>query len=310
MRFSVIIPTYDVARIKDLTECVDSVLRQNCSDFELVVVVDNNVNLCRLLTQRYVHEPRIKVVLNDCERGLSAGMNCGVLHAKGQIICFIDDDAVADKDWLSEFGRAYDNDEDICAVGGCLVPLWIGKRPGYLPKEFYWMIGATGSYLADHVREVRNLWSGNVSYRRTVFDRVGLFLPLLGRVGNSFLQGEDMEFGLRLLKSTGRGVKYVPSAVVYHKVYCRRIDLRSLMRRAFQQGYSKAFVAKLHGHGHLSAERAYLKIILRSSLERVKCLFSGPDRIDSLTQQLVAVVVTIVVLFGFVRGLNVTTPRK
>jgi len=300
MRFSVVVSTYDITRIDDLQDCVRSVLEQSYSDFEVIVVVDNNRRLFWALRERYAQEAAVRVILNDANRGLSSCMNCGVLEARGQIVCFVDDDAVADENWLSELAREYDIDVNTWGVGGRIKPLWAGKKLSYLPDEFYWMIGATNGRLTDQVKEVRNLWSGNASYRREAFDRFGLFLRDLGKVGNSLLQGEDAEFGLRISRATGKGLEYVPTAVVFHKVYDYRLKLRSLLKRAYQQGCAKGYLVCLYGDvGVLSAERGYMKLVLGSTVGRLKQILFGPCRIRALKQQVFAIMATAAVLLGF-----------
>jgi GT2 family glycosyltransferase len=279
-------------------------LEQSYKDFEVIIVVDHNVELFEILSEKYTTESRVKVVLNNLGRGLSQCMNFGILRAEGSIVCFIDDDAVADKNWLKELAKAYNNDDGACAVGGRIEPLWVAGRPDYLPEEFYWMIGVTGNYLSNGVCEVRNLWSGNVSYKKYVFEKVGLFSPNLGRAGNSLLQGEDAEFGLRLLKFMKKGVKYVSTAVVYHKIYDDRVRLGSLVNRAFEQGYAKAYIRRLHGDlDALAVERSYLKLIIKWNLKKLSRLVLGPRRLVAVKQLAFTIIAIVTVLLGFLSGM-------
>ncbi len=304
MRFSVVVCTYDIKRIEDLDECIHSLLRQEYDRYEVIVVVDHNKELFSSLLRRYAKVAKLKVVLNFSERGLAGSMNCGISHARGQIVCFIDDDAIADDNWLPRLESVYGDTDEVYAVGGCTKPLWMtGRKPDYLPDEFHWMVGAMSGYLPDEVEEVRNLWSGNISYRKEVFDKVGFFLPRLGRKGDASLQGEDAEFGIRLLKATGNGVKYAPNAIVYHKIYAERVKLRALLNRAYGQGRSKAYIRKIHNDiDALSVEKGYLKHIFRSSIEKLKYLVTGPDSIASLKQISFMIIATMTTLLGFIEG--------
>jgi glycosyltransferase involved in cell wall biosynthesis len=176
---SVIVCSYDEGRVRDLEDCVRSLLEQDFEDFEILVVVDHNEKLYEILRER-LSDQKVRVIFNDSpRRGQASTMNCGVRESRGEIICFIDDDAVASRNWLSKLVGAYD--ASTIAVGGRIEPIWIGGKPNYLPEEFYWMVGATGNYLEKGVREVRNLWSGNISYRRSLFNTVGFFREDLGR---------------------------------------------------------------------------------------------------------------------------------
>jgi glycosyltransferase involved in cell wall biosynthesis len=299
---SVIVCSYDEGRVRDLEDCVRSLLEQDFENFEILVVVDHNKRLYEILKGKMSNQ-KVRVILNDSpRRGQASTMNCGIRESRGEIVCFIDDDAVASKNWLSKIVGAYD--VNTVAVGGPIEPIWIGGKPSYLPEEFYWMIGATGNYLGGGVRKVRNLWSGNISYKKSLFSIVGFFREDLGKTKDAPLQGEDAEFGLRVLKLTGRSIKYVPEAVVYHKVHGERVKLSSLLKRAFGQGYTKAYIKKIHkGVDALSVERDYMKLLLKSSLKRLNHMIFGPRRGEAIKQLAFTIMATSTVLIGFISGL-------
>ena len=232
-RASIVICTCDETRMKDLDECIRSLLNQSLHEFEIIIVVDHNQRLYRALSEKYARSS-VSVMLNDSSiLGQASSMSWGLKNSRGGIVCFIDDDAIADVDWFSRLMSAYD--DDTVAAGGRIEPLWIGGRPGYLPEEFYWMIGATGDFLLDNIGGTRNLWSCNVSYRRTLVDEVGLLSDSVGLGnGSRLFQGEDTEFGVRLSKITGKGVRYVPEARVYHKIHSNRLRLRWFFKRAYE----------------------------------------------------------------------------
>jgi glycosyltransferase involved in cell wall biosynthesis len=303
LRASIVICTYDEARMTDLDECIRSLFNQSLHEFETIVVVDHNLRLYRALSEKYACS-NVSVMLNDSSiLGQASSMNLGVKNSRGEIVCFIDDDAIADVDWFSRLMSAYD--DHTVAAGGRIEPLWIGGRPKYLPEDFYWMIGATGDYLLDKIGETRNLWSCNVSYRRTLIDEVG---PLSDSVGlghrSRLFQGEDTEFGVRVSKITGKGVRYVPEARVYHKIHTNRLRLRSFFKRGYEQGYVKARIRRIHGSSYdMSVERDYLISVLQADLERLRYLVLGPDRKVVLEQFAFTLFATLSVLLGFVTGL-------
>lgn len=301
-RVSVIVCTYDERRLKDLDDCIRSLLAQEFNDFEVIIVVDHNEGLYRALIDRY-KDHRVRVVLNNSEVGQAASMNYGILNAKGEIVCFIDDDAYADENYLSEHLKVYSSN-DVYAVAGRIEPLWLCRKPDYLIEELYWLIGATGNYLPQKVVEIRNAWSGNCSFRREVFSKVGLFSVSLGKANSRLFQGEDAEFGLRCLLKLGKGVVYNPNAVIYHKVYPERVRMRNLLTRAFEQGYAKAFIFKHKSGGSLSVEKGYLKILLSKVIfTYIKQALTGPQRVKGLKSVTFALLITLVVSIGFVAGL-------
>src|ERR1043165_9957139 len=94
---SVIICAYTEKRWQDLQAAVNSVKEQSLPPKEIIVVIDNNPSLAARARKAFDHE---MVVENKNPRGLSGARNCGIDAGCGQIIAFLDDDAVADPDWL------------------------------------------------------------------------------------------------------------------------------------------------------------------------------------------------------------------
>jgi glycosyltransferase involved in cell wall biosynthesis len=115
---SVVIRTFDTARWNDLQQAVASVRRQTVPPREVIVVVDHNPDLLALATAWL---PGVRVVQNGEARGASGGMNSGVAAAGGDVVAFLDDDAVAAPDWLEQLLYPY-RDSRVLGVGGWIEP--------------------------------------------------------------------------------------------------------------------------------------------------------------------------------------------
>ncbi len=87
--FSVIIPVYNVAEY--LPQCIDSVLTQNLSDFELILVDDGSTDNSGKICDQYDEKPNIKII-HQTNAGLSAARNAGVAKANGRYLVFLDSD--------------------------------------------------------------------------------------------------------------------------------------------------------------------------------------------------------------------------
>lgn len=104
-----------------------------------------------------------------------------------------------------------------------------------------------------------------------VFEKVGLFNEKLGfaQRGTSYMQGEEAEFTLRMKRILSKGVIYNPEAIVYHKIPPSKTRPRTLLRRAFYQGCSKATLKRLSPSPEaLATEESYLKDLLFKSIPR------------------------------------------
>jgi hypothetical protein len=160
---------------------------------------------------------------------------------------------------------------------------WVAGRPSFLPAEFDWLVGVTHRGFPTDEREVRNTFGSNISFRREVFEECGGFETDLGRSGEKNLQGEETEFAARVRERYGQGVWYDPDAVVEHKVFDYRTDLRWLVDRAFWQGYSKRVMAQVLPDTDDDEEADFLRFLLTESLPgRAASLVRSPSVTDGL----------------------------
>jgi GT2 family glycosyltransferase len=253
---SVIICTYTQRRWEIMLAAVVSVGHQTHPALETIVVIDHNQEL---LERAQATLRDIRVIESDGERGLSAARNTGLSSAGGEIVAFLDDDAVADETWLEELACAYDN-PNVVGVGGVATPRWAGgKAPRWLPREFYWTIGCSYRGLPTQAAPVRNPIGANMSFRRAVFERVGGFATGIGRVGRTPLGCEETELSIRARRAYPGGlVLHVPSARVEHLVPAERLSWRYFRSRCWAEGLSKALVTEEVGSTDaLSSEWTY-----------------------------------------------------
>ena len=110
---SVIVPIYNVEPF--LRRCVDSLLRQTYTDFELILVDDGSPDNCGSICDEYaVSDPRVRVV-HKPNGGLSDARNAGLAIAQGEYIAFVDSDDWVAKDYLERLMTALtDTGADIC----------------------------------------------------------------------------------------------------------------------------------------------------------------------------------------------------
>ena len=92
-RVSVIVPVYQVEAY--LPRCVDSILAQTFSDFELILVDDGTRDGCPAIMDDYAaRDPRVRLVHKE-NGGLSSARHAGLAVARGEYVAFIDSD-----DWV------------------------------------------------------------------------------------------------------------------------------------------------------------------------------------------------------------------
>ena len=90
MKISVIVPVYNVESY--LEECIESILNQTHSDFEVLLINDGSTDGCKKICDSYSAKDRRIQVFHQSNQGVSKARNVGLDHAKGDYIVFIDSD--------------------------------------------------------------------------------------------------------------------------------------------------------------------------------------------------------------------------
>jgi len=305
MRVSVVLCAHTTERYEMVSVAAESVLSGAYDDVELVFVSDGDPDVYERFEADFGNREDVVTHCSDENNGLLVSRNTGADLASGDVVAFIDDDAVAHPEWVQRLAEAYE-DHDALAVGGKMTPMWVAGKPTFLPEEFYWLVGVTHRGFGegeDTPAVVRNTNGSNISFRRDVFQDLGGFdANIGGRKGDRNLQGGETELCARLQAEYGEGVYYVPAARVAHRVLDYRTDPTWLLDRAFWQGYSKRGMEQfVPGSGE--EESAFLDYLLTESLPgRAWSLATDPGLVRA--KQLVwLVLLTAVVGFGYLYGM-------
>ncbi|MFI9204578.1 glycosyltransferase [Streptomyces sp. NPDC053048] len=274
---SVVICVYTEDRWGDILAAVASVRDQSYPALETLLVVDHNPALLRRLAKTYGDDGAgagaqpVRVLANAGPRGLSAGRNTGIEASRGEVIAFLDDDAVAERDWLLHFAEGY-ADPRVMAVGGRTQPVWASRRrPAWFPEEFDWVVGCTYRGLPPGKVAVRNVLGGNASFRRSGLAAVGGFASGIGRDGHRLpLGGEETELCIRLTRALPDALLLIDDrSVIHHRVPPGRERFRYFRTRAYAEGLSKALVARSVGsRAGLESERRYTTRVLPAGVGR------------------------------------------
>jgi glycosyltransferase involved in cell wall biosynthesis len=263
---SVIIAAHTFQRCESLTQAVGSAIEQQPQPYEVIVVVDNNPDLHEWVRMRL---PDVVPVNHLGPGGASATRNAGARAARGSILAFLDDDAVARPDWLRNLTAPLAR-PDVVGVGGYVEPVWLGRVPHWMPEEFLWVVGASYRGMPRAAGPIRNVWSENMAVARADFLKIGGFREGFGKTGLEPRGGEDTDFCIRLATAMQGGIWwYEPSAQVGHSVPPGRSTLRFFVVRCFNEGQTKADMATMLGpHKGLEDERRHATKTLPEGIGR------------------------------------------
>jgi GT2 family glycosyltransferase len=296
---SVVICCYTMERWDDLRAGVVEVLRQSTPDVETVVCVDHNPEL----SQRARSElGGVRVIDNTKEPGLSGARNCGVEETRGEVVVFLDDDAVPGPGWLAALTAPF-ADPRVKAVGGAAEPSWPLQRPSWFPREFDWVVGCSYLGLPERRQRVRNVMGCNMAIHRSVFEAGIEFQSGVGRGATNVDGGEETELCIRVQQRwPDAQILFEPSAVVAHRVSDQRTSWRYFARRCYAEGRSKARVSGYVGAGDaLSTEWAYTRRVLPQGV-RAGVREAVTGHVDGLARSATIVLGLGITSAGYLRG--------
>ena len=226
-RFSVVIPTCRrndlLARVLDSLQ--PGTQKIEADAYEVIVTDDATSDTAEpLIRGKY---PWVRWVQGP-SRGPAANRNNGASYARGEWICFIDDDCIASPEWLTAFRAA--------AADGS-IDLMEGRTT--IPDKT-----DTPFQHAVHNKEGGAYWSCNLALRREAFVALGGF-------DEDFLEAaaEDMEFAHRFHAHKYRS-KFFPDALVLHPV--RPIGWRSIWKRLFMIRWTALYWYKINEGLHIA----------------------------------------------------------
>jgi len=197
---SVVVPVYNGE--ETIQTCVESLIELDYpkDGFEVLVVDNRSTDGTREILRRYP-----VTVLEESEIQSSyAARNLGIRCSRGEVLAFTDADCVVEHGWLRSIVRAI-APEDVGGVAGAIEAYETGS-----PLEEYQAQRVLRAERAYQHRVLPFAQTANAAYRRTVFDRIGLFNP-------GIIFGGDLDLSWRMQREAGLRLVYEPLAFVWHR---------------------------------------------------------------------------------------------
>ncbi len=241
---TVAICTYN--RAKFLSGALNSLKTQNFSknNFEVLIVDNNSNDETGLIANNFINENKnlnVRYVIEN-QQGLSFARNRSIAEAKGEIISFIDDDAIAQNDFITSLYQSFQNLPQADAIGGKVIPIYSTKEePNWLSKYIWGLV--TKVDFGNQTKEfpANKYPSGcNMNFRKKVFAETGVFNTDLK------LRSDDKDIFYKL-KKQNKIVYYVPSLLVHHNIDDYRLEYSFIKKLCLTIGTSERIRIKNDG---------------------------------------------------------------
>jgi len=219
---SVILPNYNGRNL--LKPCLEAIFRTNYSNYEVLLVDDKSIDGGpEYARQLFGSKKNFRIIYSQTRIGAAGARTLGVKESKGEIIIFLDNDAIVKPEWITELVKVLESDSkigmaqckmltldnQICCAGEYLIPYlgWV-------------IIVGMDEEDAPAYRKVMDITasSGATAVKRSVIKESGLY------DGKFFFnQFEDLDFSLRVWLA-GYRVVLAPRAEVYHDARVKGTD--------------------------------------------------------------------------------------
>ena len=243
--FSVVINTDN--RLDYLKRTIDGLRYSKYANFEICVVAGPTPDG----TREYLASIDAEVKVAHCpERILSMSRNIGIAMASADVVCFIDDDAVPEPEWLGDLAEAY-RDEDVGAAGG-----FVYDNTGIKFQARYVTTNRLGystdwAGAAPHINfpyslDYPHLLGTNCSFRRSALLEIGGF----DEEYEYFLDETDV---CCRINDAGYRIVQLPQAFVHHKYAPSHLrDERKIVRNWYPLIKNRVYFGLRNGRNHHS----------------------------------------------------------
>ncbi|AUZ35702.1 hypothetical protein C3B78_15440 [Arthrobacter sp. PGP41] len=219
--------------------------RQDCADFEVIIVVDGDMdNSAEVLGRWAAEHPdmALRIIVFPENKGRAAALNAAAKAAKGRVLIRCDDDLEPAPDYVRKHLAEHRGDP-VGIVGLCrniFTETAYARVYGRAVDERF-----RAHALATSSDDQWRYWAGNVSVLREVHERLGGYDERYRAYG-----WEDVDFGYRL-KKMGIPVRIQPSLTTAHHVAATTTGVRAI--RALHSGAAREIFIAKHGPEPLAA---------------------------------------------------------
>jgi glycosyltransferase involved in cell wall biosynthesis len=217
-KVSVIVCTYNAA--EDLRNCLASLSEQEYQNIEIIVVNDASTDGSAEVLEN-CSISNLSVVHNEQNLGVAGSRNAGIQHEQGEIIAFTDADCIADRRWIAELVKGFD-EENVVAVGGSVETTE--------PTNIWELTTKGHDFVSSEEGFVTYIIGCNMSFLSGLFEKQSFDAELKYGYEETLLCDRVIE--------DGNKIYYRPQARVYHK---HRTTLPALFRRKYLLGVSSAW---------------------------------------------------------------------
>ena len=234
-KLSIAVCTYNRSDV--LPKCLESLVNQTANSelFEVLIIDNNSTDDTKKIALDFCEKHDYFRYIFEEKQGLSHARNRAIDEAKSEYLAYIDDDAIADKEWVKSILDCFSQTNADVVGGPVFHFVNAEKQPIFYNKEcFSFNLGNERKRMTPPGFDFGFL-GGNSCFKKSLFDEFGKYLTDFGMIGGKQRMGEDSEMGYRLLKA-GKIFYYEPKMKIDHQLRLKNVTLKGILKRSYDTG--------------------------------------------------------------------------
>ena len=231
---SVIVPTFNRANLLD--ECLESLCQQDLDDasFEIIVVDNNSRDRTPALVAEYAAKKKNLSYVKEEKQGVANARNRGCAEARGEYLCYTDDDVVFPHEYLTTVQRII-RDYAPDFLGGPVYPRYGSNKPRWFKDDYI----SRKRHEVSGFSTTCRITGVNYIVKKSIVQELGGFDPRLGPLGSRVRLGEEGHFLDTYRQRTAieqQKVYYAVELYVYHQARADKVRVSYQFKRGYAEG--------------------------------------------------------------------------
>lgn len=228
MNISIVIPSYNSE--KYIRPCLDAIMHQTTAPYEIIVVDSSTDDTPQIILKEF---PKVQLHHMEKQTMPGAARNIGLNMATGDIVLFLDTDAIPDTDWVEQHEKLHAENPNTIMFGGAI----LNQNPEHLFSRLAYISEFTGYSDKDDPGERSVVPSVNMSVKRRKLHIAGVKMP------ETSLPGGEEVFMCNELIRKGYTIQFDAKPVVRH---INRTTWNAYIGHMRSSGFAGGVVARDH----------------------------------------------------------------
>lgn len=202
---SIIVPVYNSK--KHLPKCIESILAQSFTNFEVILIDDESKDGSGDLCDEYAKQDSRIRVIHQKNAGAASARNAGIAQAQGEYVCFVDSDDMISPDYCKILHELLDGTQFDLSVCGS----YRFKEDNVIIAEYSGVSGviSNAEYLYAQLQKKSEFGFWNKMFRRKLFDELQF---VAGK------RNEDVIFSCDIAKTLHKGVVCTDELLYFYRM--------------------------------------------------------------------------------------------